>query len=283
MENKEKLSFSLQIKKEIMAKQLNKKQMLNLLSGIFDSFQNENNKIKITLLNKEIFDFISILLDLFNLEYSKVKKNVLEINLDNFKNENLKKERDYFGGIFLVSGSINDLKSSSNHLEMKFSLEKNAKAAIEILSHYGFDFKLLKRSNRYFIYIKKIEQICDFLKAIETIESYYLLEESKIRKDYYNNINRITNFDMYNQKRIANANVLFINAYQFLEKNLALLKNEFSKNELAFFKLKANNLDASLEELSSILKTKIINKSRSSLNNALIKLKRVYQKFNHEN
>ncbi|AZG68480.1 DNA-binding protein WhiA [Mycoplasma struthionis] len=283
MENKEKLSFSLQIKKEIMAKQLNKKQMLNLLSGIFDSFQNENNKIKITLLNKEIFDFISILLDLFNLEYSKVKKNVLEINLDNFKNENLKKERDYFGGIFLVSGSINDLKSSSNHLEMKFSLEKNAKAAIEILSHYGFDFKLLKRSNRYFIYIKKIEQICDFLKAIETIESYYLLEESKIRKDYYNNINRITNFDMYNQKRIANANVLFINAYQFLEKNLALLKNEFSKNELAFFKLKANNLDASLEELSSILKTKNINKSRSSLNNALIKLKKVYQKFNHEN
>ncbi|ENY69027.1 Hypothetical protein, putative sporulation regulator WhiA [Metamycoplasma auris 15026] len=273
----EEKTFSFQIKNEIIRRPLKKQEKLNLLSGIFATAKIENNEATIIFNNKDVLDFLINLLNEFNIEFSKLKKNELFIHLKKFSNPKLKFERDYFSGIFLSSGSISNFKSLSNHLELKFYDFNKASQCLSILNKYALEFKLLKRNNRFIIYLKKIEHICDFLKAIEAINSYYQLEEYKISRDYYNNINRITNFDIYNQQRIADANTLFLENYDFIIKNK--LKFLFSKDELYFFKLKKNNLDSSLNELVRLLANNNIIKSRSSLNHSLIKLKNKVKKY----
>ena len=126
-------------------------------------------------------------------------------------------------------------------------------------------------------YLKKIENICDFLKAIEVYQAYLDFEEAKIERDFNNNINRITNFDFYNQKRIAEVNNRFLNNYKLIiEKQMTEL---FSQAELTFFELKKENLDLSLIELANLMLSKKIYRSKSSLNRYLLKLENIVKKL----
>ncbi|WP_427902989.1 DNA-binding protein WhiA [Metamycoplasma alkalescens] len=274
MQNK---TFTLQIKEEIINRPLKRQEKLNLLSGIFATAKIENKFAKLIFNNKDLFEFVKNLLQEFNISFRQNHKNDFLIDIATFENQKLKFERDYFSGIFLASGSISNFESLSNHLELKFYDFNKALECLMTLNKYNLEFKLLKRNNKYLIYLKKIENICDFLKAIEAINSYYQLEEYKISRDYYNNINRITNFDIYNQQRIANSNTLFLENYDFVMKNK--LSNLFKKEELDFFKIKKNNLDCSLSELVILLEKNNIKKSRSSLNHTLIKLKNKVNKY----
>ncbi|TPE58034.1 DNA-binding protein WhiA [[Mycoplasma] falconis] len=270
-------SFARDIKNEILLHKLSKNQKLNLCSGILATAKITNQKAKLIVNNNEIFSFISKLFFELKVYYINERKNSFSIDLTTFKNNTLKKERDYFAGIFLTSGSISDLDSNTNHLEIKFYNHDYALEVVNILNNYGLDFKILKRNNRYLVYCKKVENICDFLKAIETIDSYYRLEETKIERDYYNNINRITNFDIYNQERIAKANVAFLDNLKFIKENH--LEDKFTDEELKFFNLKEQNLDTSLSDLANMLKNIGIVRSKSALNHSLIKLKKIVNKF----
>ncbi|AZZ65627.1 DNA-binding protein WhiA [Metamycoplasma phocicerebrale] len=274
MKNK---TFTLTIKEEIIRRPLKKQEKLNLLSGIFATSKIDNENYLLIFNNKELFNFIIELLKEFNVEFYNERKNELLIKIKSFNNPKLKMERDYFSGIFLSSGSVSDFKTSFNHLELKFYNHDKAIESVDILNKYNLNFKIIVRQNRYIIYIKKIENICDFLKAIEAINSYFKLEEYKIERDYFNNINRITNFDIYNQQRIANANTLFLENFDFIIKNK--LTSYFSKEEIKFFKLKKKNLDSSLSDLVTLLTNENIIKSKSSLNHALIKLKKIVEKY----
>ncbi|TPR53896.1 DNA-binding protein WhiA [Metamycoplasma neophronis] len=270
-------SFAWKIKQEIIHHNLKNSDKKNLLSGIIAT-SNFNDEVATFIINNElVFSYITNLLRSLNVTYTNPRKNSFAIDLKTFHNNNLKKERDFFSGIFLASGSISDLSTTSNHLELKFYNEKAARDNLEILINHNLSFKLLNRNGRYFLYCKKIENICDFLKAIEAIDSYYEFEDSKIERDYYNNINRITNFDFYNQQRIADANMTFMQNLEFIKTNN--LEHLFNPDELYFFDLKIENIDSSLSELSSILKSKNIAKSRSSLNHSLIKLKKIVSKY----
>ncbi|WP_330463457.1 DNA-binding protein WhiA [Metamycoplasma gateae] len=274
-------TFTQEIKQELINRPLTRQEKLNLLSGVFATANIEKNVAKLIFNNKILSKYIINLLDEFQIKHDSRRRNDLIIDLSTFKNINIKYERDYFSGIFLASGSISSFESASNHLELKFYSFDKALECLITLNNYDLEFKLLRRDNKFLIYLKKIENICDFLKAIEAINSYYQLEEYKIERDYFNNINRITNFDIYNQQRIANANTLFLANYDFIIKNK--LTNLFTKEELQFFKIKKANLDSSLVDLVELLAQKNIYKSRSSLNHTLIKLKNKVHKYDSKN
>ncbi|MBN4089305.1 DNA-binding protein WhiA [Mycoplasma enhydrae] len=278
MENK---TFSLTIKEEIMNRPLKRQEKMNLLSGIFATSKIEQGEFKLIINNKDLYTFVRKILDELNVKYYQPHKNEFCIIKATFLNSKLKMERDYFSGIFLSSGSVSNFKSLSNHLELKYYDFSIASECVKILNKYNLNFKLIKRDKKYITYIKKIENICDFLKAIEAINSYFKLEEYKIERDYLNNINRITNFDVYNQQRIANANVVFLKNLEFIEQNNLI--SYFGIDEMKFFNIKKKNLDLSLTDLASILEEHNIVKSRSSLNHSLIKLKKIVAKYNRKN
>ncbi|SHE15571.1 Uncharacterized protein conserved in bacteria [Chlamydia abortus] len=145
------------------------------------------------------------------------------------------------------------------------------------MSNYDINFKILKRKNIYVLYIKKIENICDFLRAIEAFDSYLKFEETKIERDFNNNVNRITNFDFYNQKKIASINNDFLNNYDFIKRTNNL--DMFSDVELKFYELKFNNLDLSLNDLVKALEKSKIYRTKSSLSRYLEKLDNFVKKI----
>lgn len=272
MENK---SFSQLVKEEIMSFQLKKQEKFFLMAGIIYCCSVKSNEAKLVINNIKIRTYILNICNELKISYTYTKKNEISINTNFLANISVKYQGKFFAGLFLSSGSI--INGRTNHLELKFNDLINAENALSILNSHGLEFKKIIRKQKIIIYLKKIENICDFLKAIETIESYYLFEDGKIQRDFYNSANRITNLDVYNQERIAKANLEFIKNYQFIKENNLL--DEFSVEELALFELKLNSLDSSLNELSLLLETKNIKKSRSALNHFLIKLKKITKKY----
>lgn len=245
------------------------------MAGIIYCCSVKNNEAKLVINNIKIRTYILNICNELKISYTYTKKNEISINTNFLANISVKYQGKFFAGLFLSSGSI--INGRTNHLELKFNDLINAENALSILNSHGLEFKKIIRKQKIIIYLKKIENICDFLKAIETIESYYLFEDGKIQRDFYNSANRITNLDVYNQERIVKANLEFIKNYQFIKENNLL--DEFSVEELTLFELKLNSLDSSLNELSLLLETKNIKKSRSALNHFLIKLKKITKKY----
>lgn len=270
-------SFSYVIKKEIISKKLSKEEQLNFLSGIFDTSKVVNNVSYIIMNEKENLEYIENLINKFELKFEKNRSNSLAINLDTFKNDKLIKQQAYFSAIFFNSGSISNKSSSSYHLELKFYDLQKANEVINIMSNYDINFKILKRKNIYVLYIKKIENICDFLRAIEAFDSYLKFEETKIERDFNNNVNRLTNFDFYNQEKIASINNDFLNNYDFIKRTNNL--DMFSDVELKFYELKFNNLDLSLNDLVKALEKSKIYRTKSSLSRYLEKLDNFVKKI----
>ncbi|ACF07453.1 Uncharacterized protein conserved in bacteria [Metamycoplasma arthritidis] len=275
-----KSTFSLIIKNEIISRKLNEKEKLNLLFGILATTQKTGDLVTLIINNNEILNYVQNILSSLKISFQMPQKNKLVFSDEGLNFLGCPKQRDYFSGIFLIGGSINGLNSSSYHLELKFLEQEEAKEAQQILNKYNFEFKLLKRRNSYILYIKKIENICDFLKAIEAYESYLNFEEKKIERDFSNNINRLTNFDFFNQERIAKLNSEFIENFEYVKSHN--LFDKFSQNELDFFKYKENNLDLSLQELSKLLVKEKNPKSKGTLHHYLKKLKDVVKKTKEE-
>ncbi|RMA79134.1 hypothetical protein JN00_0188 [Metamycoplasma subdolum] len=269
-------SFSLIIKNEIISRKLNPKARHSLLAGIFQTCKIQNQKIKLTINNLEIFTYLENALNKENIPYSKPRKNSFLIDVSTFDFENIIKQTDFYSGIFIIAGSISDAKSTSYHLEIRFQEENKAYEVQESLSKYDFDFHLLKRNSQFILYLKKIENICDFLKAIGAFQAYMDFEEIKIERDINNSSQRLANFDFYNQERIATANAKFLENLKYIREHKLL--NHFHEYEVDFFRLKEENLDLSLHDLS--LKMKEIGeiKAKTTLAHYLVKLRNVVKK-----
>lgn len=263
-------SFSLLIKQEIIKRKYKKSEEKALICGILASSLHENNYAYLIINNYEVFLYINDLLKRNDVEFELINKNKFKVSLGSLDCLTIKKQKEYFSGIFLKSGSINNINSVSYHLELKFFNENIAIESMNILNTYNLNFKLLKRKYTYVIYAKKIENICDFLKAIEVYQAYLNFEETKISRDFTNNINRLTNFDYYNQEKIAYTNSLFLDNFSYIKKHNH--EDLFNKNELIFYELKEQNLDLSLSDLVFKMKEKKIHISKSSLNRYLKKL-----------
>ena len=88
-------------------------------------------------------------------------------------------------GSFLASGSVNDPASKHYHLEMVTHSDKNADFLVKFISKFELNAKLIKRRNVYVIYIKKSEEISDFLRVINANNCVLDFEEERINKDYF--------------------------------------------------------------------------------------------------
>ena len=99
--------------------------------------------------------------------------------------------RAYLAGAFLSCGSVNNPETSNYHLINRFEL--NA--------------KIIKRRNKYVVYLKSSEKIGDFLRAIGASQSVMNFESTRIDRSMSNTVNRWNNCDIANEmKSMATAN-----------------------------------------------------------------------------
>lgn len=143
------------------------------------------------------------------------------INYDLFENECCKISA--IRGAFLIQGSVNDPSKNAYHLEIVASSFEDANFLIEILSKVNINAKLIERKKGFVVYIKKAEQIGDFLRFTGAVNSLFYFEDQRIKRDYNNYANRMINCDIANEEKAMKSAAKQLEDISYLDKNYGLL------------------------------------------------------------
>lgn len=111
----------------------------------------------------------------------------------------------YLAGAFLACGSCNSPKKSNYHLEISLMSVSHAQFIIKLLSRFYIEAKMVKRRNKYVVYVKKAEEIADFLRCIEAPQALMAFEDIRITRDAINSITRGNNCDIANEVKVIEA------------------------------------------------------------------------------
>lgn len=174
----------------------------------------------------------------------------------------------YLAGAFLASGSVNSPKSSNYHLEIALNDESHAKWFLKLIHRYrarSFDAKSTTRRKRFVVYLKKSDQIADFLIAMGATECALEFEDVRVDRDFSNIENRLQNLDLANYMKSSAAARRELEDIAVLERFLGSERLESEKERL-LYSLRKDNPDASLRELASLLSERLgVTVSRSNV------------------
>lgn len=296
------MSFTSKIKTEISNQKYNKLEQLTLLSALVKNEQNQELK-----LSQENKDVANLIFNLFEQNYNIIpkitvrkgynySKNLIYIIEIKEKQQQIKKDlsidtnipsdylisddnlvRTYIKGVFLSKGSINDPKTSRYHLEILVNNEEYAKFINNLLNNYNLNSKILKRENKYMIYIKEAEKIGDFIRLIGTTKALLYYEDIRIYRDHVNMTNRLNNCEQANVDKIIQTATEQIRDIELIKKHGIELLSE--KEQLAAnYRLKYK--EASLQELSEIISLETNTTiTKPGLHHRFNKIKKLAQKI----
>ncbi len=273
------MSFTSIVKNELSKLTLDKLESVTLLSAILKNnatindniitVSTENSSVARHIFNiiKELYNVIPKIIVRRGYNYSKKYIYILEIK-DNvnkiIEDLNLDKEipssyildddvltRIYLRGVFIACGSINDPKKSRYHLEFIVDSEKYALFLKDKINLYDLNSKVIKRENKYMIYIKEAEKIGDFLRMINAISALLYFEDIRIYRDHKNMTNRLNNCEQANIDKIIETASNQLKDIEIIEQfgDLDLLDE---KTKLAAIYRKKYT-EASLSELAEII------------------------------
>ena len=302
------MSFTSDVKNEVSKQQADKIASITLLSAMFRNSAVIGENIKVSTENPSVARLIfNIVKDLYDIS-SKItvrqgynyKKNyiyILEINrktkeiIDDLSlNTNIPADyilsddeliRIYLRGVFLTTGSINDPKKSRYHLEFFIVDYDYSNFIKDLLNQYNLNSKIIKRENKYMIYVKEAEKIGDFLRMINAINSLFYYEDIRIYRDHKNMTNRLNNCEQANVDKIiatCNEQIKDINTINSIG-GLNLLDEK--EQIAATYRLKYP--ESSLLELSEIISMETGNKiTKSGLYHRFRKIKELANKIKQE-
>lgn len=158
--------------------------------------------------------------------------------------------RAYLAGIFLACGSVNHPETSNYHLEMSISDEELAEFIADMMNQYDLNAKVIKRRNKYIVYLKSAEKIGDFLRAIGASQSVMNFEMTRIDRSMANTVNRWNNCDIANEMKAMSASTTQINniAYVIDKAGIEILDDKTRQVAL----LRLENPELTLNELATL-------------------------------
>ncbi|MDD3999479.1 MAG: DNA-binding protein WhiA [Bacilli bacterium] len=187
-------------------------------------------------------------------------RNILEdlgfLNSDFSLNEEIDRSRfqkdccraSLLRGTFLARGSINDPAKNKYHLELVANNRQEAELLVAILEEINIDAKIVSRKKGEVVYLKKAENIADFLKYIGASNSLFIFEDFRIKKDLNNYVNRIINCDLANEQKALKSASKQIENIAYLKENYGLMN--LSSRLLDAIILRTTFPDDSLSQLS---------------------------------
>ena len=113
-------------------------------------------------------------------------------------------QSSYLRGLFLACGSINR-PEVDYHLEIFTNTEATAKFVTKSMKRMGFPAKYFERKDKFVVYLKEFDMICDFLYLIDAKEAVERFEIAQNVKEVRINVNRIINCETANLQRSINA------------------------------------------------------------------------------
>ena len=157
----------------------------------------------------------------------------------------------YLRGLFLTTGSINDPKKSRYHLEFVVDNLDYANWISKLLNKFQLNSKVIKRDNKYMVYIKEAEKIGDFLRIIGAYNAILYYEDIRIYRDHKNMTNRLNNCEQANVDKIIETATKQVEAIEIIQNNGGLEILNEKEQIVANYRLRYK--EASLLELSEII------------------------------
>ncbi|UKI26873.1 MAG: DNA-binding protein WhiA [Bacilli bacterium] len=234
----------------------------------------------ITVRNKKLGKGLTYILNI-----NTMVKDVLEdlSIIDNNKYLSIPKEylisdeeqlRAYLRGVFLVSGSVNDPKTSRYHLEFILDTKEYAYFINELLNSYDLNSKVIKREKNYTVYIKEAEKISDFLRVIKAFSAVMYFEDIRIYRDHKNMTNRLNNCEQANMDKVfMTANKQIKDIEKLYELDVVDLLDEKLKTVIEY---RMKYKESSLKELAEIMSLETgMAITKSGLNHRFRKIKEI--------
>ncbi len=103
----------------------------------------------------------------------------------------------FIAHLFLLYGSVTD-PSKRNHLEFSFETPEECDVLSEILAEQGITGRCTQRKKQYIYYLKDGETIADFLAYIGANTAAFDFMNTRIEREFRNNVNRQVNCDTAN-------------------------------------------------------------------------------------
>ena len=128
----------------------------------------------------------------------------------------------------------------------------------------------MKRKKNFVIYIKDAETISDFLKVIGSNKGIILFEQTKVEKEYRNNMNRRINCEVANMDKIAVAASEQLKDIMLLKEKKMFQKLPANLKQIANLRIKYP--EASLDKIGDMLDIKL---SRSGVSHRFKKIKEI--------
>ena len=219
---------------------------------------------------------------------------IKDINLD-FLNSKIPYElhnkedkvRAYLIGTFLASGSCNNPATSNYHFEFACNDEEYAHSILKLINKIKtatLNFKIIKRRNKYIVYLKRSDQISDFLAYLNANHSCIEFENIRMDRDFSNTTNRLMNCDSYNFKKtieIANKQIELLKTID----NKLGINNIQNVKVRTFCQVRMANPEATYQEIAELMSEKLEETvTKSNVNHIVIKIKKMVEDFkNNEN
>ena len=161
----------------------------------------------------------------------------------------------YLSGAFLASGSVNSPSSTNYHLEIALKDEGYAKWLSRLWNRlYGglFESKVINRRGQWVCYLKKSDQISNFLILLGAKECCLRFENARVDRDFANVTNRLQNLDAANYGKASKAAERQIEEIHLLLEKTPLEEIENIKLR-SLIEMRLEHPDATLNELATLL------------------------------
>lgn len=164
--------------------------------------------------------------------------------------DNDDKKKAYLIGAYLGSGYMHD-PTKRYQLEISMKNEDSCLQLQEISSFYGIKANVFERNDFFVFYIKEAEMVSDFLALIKAYSSVLKFEDVRAMKDIKNNVNRRVNFETANLNKTIDASFKQRLIIEEIDKKIGIENLDKDLLELADVRIK--NPDMSLKELGEIM------------------------------
>lgn len=179
----------------------------------------------------------------------------------------------YLRGAFIASGTVSKPESSF-HLEISTPYKNLASDTTELFGEAGISPKNAVRGSNNVIYLKKCDDIADFLAYIGASRAGFDYINEAILRESRGSANRAVNCDTANIKKTVMAASEVMSAVAYLKENNLMDKLPEELRKTA--ELRYANPQASLAELSEMSVPKL---TKSGLNHRLKRISDLYEKY----
>lgn len=182
----------------------------------------------------------------------------------------------FLRGVFLGTGSIST-PENANHLEIVLNNVENANFINSILHELGVNAKIVKRKKSTVIYLKDAEEISNFLIIVGSNKGVLTYEQTRVIKEYRNDMNRKINCEVANMDKVATAASNQLNDIMFIKSKNKFM--ELSKELQSVALLREKNPEASLEKIGEMLEPKL---SKAGVSHRFKKIKLIADELRNE-